>query len=376
MGKSRYVVCEVKGELPVYNRKRTFTTLKVVTSVVESEFKGRKYLWWGGETHYGEVGRFKAPTGAIVRFEHVSGSSKHTYYHYIAYFRVVEGVRKTIELENLAGSDKLKLDVVNLEPIGRPDMVVLETDYLNEGYELSRSRRDDNLLAYYALRLFRESSEPRTTAVSMKEEARKDEVLSELKALAEELESEEEEGVEEVKVTKEDIYKYLESRGLVPVRLVTFDLPTEYRGARTEYDKTEDGRVREVKVFSVDPTRYRSLRRKFYAVLERCAFKTTAGWVLRGDADVSELNKVISELNKLAGESRNVWVIEAYMPRDYVINQLEQYIMSRELALKDIEGKLKLEKLKESERKRLERRLSELEEVVRKLREELKRIKS
>lgn len=204
-------------------------------------------------------------------------------------------------------------------------------------------------------------------------ETKKSKILEKLERLAEELEEEEKE--EKVEVTKEDVYRYLESKGLVPVKLVTFDLPTEYKGARTTYEKSEDGKVIEKKTFSVDPTRYRSLRRKFYAVLERGAFKTTAGWILTSRANLKELNNTISELNKLAGTSRNIWIIETYMPKDYVENQLEQYIKSRELALKEIEQKLQLEKLKESQKKRLQRRLEELSEVVKALREELRRLR-
>jgi len=198
-------------------------------------------------------------------------------------------------------------------------------------------------------------------------------VIEELEKLAEELEEEEEES--KVEVTKEDILKYLETKGLMPVKLVTFDLPTEYKGAKTEYEKTQDGKVIEKKTFSVDPTIYRTLRRKFYALLERMAFKTTAGWVLTSRADLKELNKVIAELNKLAGTSRNIWIIETYMPKDYVEHQLEQYIKEREMSLKDIVNKLQLEKLKESQRKQLQRRLEELTDIIKNLKEELRRLR-
>ena len=242
----------------------------------------------------------------------------------------------------------------------------------NDGYAISKTKSELNELAYIALKFTGIKPEEK------KEEEEKSvfsETVAKLEKLAKELEEEEEEAKEEAKVTKEDVYRYLESKGLVPVKLVTFDLPTEYKGARTEYEKTQDGKVIEKKTFTVDPTKYRSLRRKFYYVLERSAFKTTAGWVLTSRANLKELNNIISELNKLAGTYRNIWIIETYMPKDYVEHQLEQYIRSRELALKEIEQKLQLEKLKESQKKQLQRRLEELSEVVKALREELRKLR-
>jgi len=122
LGRERFVVCGVRGELPVHNPKMTSTVINVVTSVVESEFEGRRYLWWRGETHYGRTERFNAPVGALVRFEHSSGSGRHTYYRYVAYFIVREGARRVVELENLAAGgrpeEKLVLELENLEPVG------------------------------------------------------------------------------------------------------------------------------------------------------------------------------------------------------------------------------------------------------------------
>ena len=230
-----------------------------------------------------------------------------------------------------------------------------------------------------------------TTTKEAKKDVTYSEIISKLKKLEEELEKEVEAPKKEVKkevketkeeveeekvvVTKEDIVEYLRREGLVQVRLVTFDLPSEYKGAKTTYEKGDNGEIREIKVFTSDPTVYRTLRRKFYRILERLAFKSTAGWILRSNADVKELNDVIAELNKLAGTKRNIWIIETYMPRDYIVNQLERYIMEREMSLKDIQNKLQLEKLKRSQKKQLQKRLEEIEDIIKSLKKELEKLK-
>ena len=63
------------------------------------------------------------------------------------------------------------------------------------------------------------------------------------------------------------------------------------------------------------------------------------------------------------------------MPRDYIINQLERYIMEREMSLKDIQNKLQLEKLKRSQKKQLQKRLEEIEDIIKSLKKELEKLK-
>ena len=346
------------------------SVVHIYTSPKVSEFKVkdevRKYIWCK-DIIIGRYEGFKKalPEGEVVGIYVMARESRKHSKEVMVIGRVEEGKtfdHKYVKINNINVLKEINLN--NLEEI--------RAEILNAGF--STTKRDyfkelNNIAGYYIMK----------AKEDMKEEEEEKSVFSEtvakLEKLAKELEEEEEEKEEKVEVTKEDIYEYLRTKGLVPVKLVTFDLPTEYKGAKTTYEKDESGKVREVKVFSVDPTKYRSLRRKFYYVLERSAFKTTAGWVLTSRANLKELNNIISELNKLAGTYRNIWIIETYMPKDYVEHQLEQYIRSRELALKEIEQKLQLEKLKESQKKQLQRRLEELSEVVKALREELRKLR-
>ena len=342
------------------------SVVHIYTSPKVSEFKVkdevRKYIWCK-DIIIGRYENFKKalPEGEVVGIYVMARVSRKHSKEVMVIGRVEESMtfdHKYVKINNINVLREINLN--NLEEI--------RAEILNDGFSTTKKdyfKELNNIAGYYIMKVKKEEEEKSVFS----------ETVAKLEKLAKELEEEEEEAKEEAKVTKEDVYRYLESKGLVPVKLVTFDLPTEYKGARTEYEKTQDGKVIEKKTFTVDPTKYRSLRRKFYYVLERMAYKTTMGWVLTSKANMKQLNEVINELNKLAGESRNIWVIETYVPRDYIVRQLESYIMSRELALKDIESKLQLEKLKESQKKQLQRRLEELSDVIKTLKEELRKLR-
>lgn len=380
---SKYLPIELPN-FPISNPKATVLTIESAVAIYVTEFKGRKYLW------YRSAGKKSLPEGALVYVWYRTGSHKHASFRFEAIFMVKEG-SFTTEITNEVDGSKEVFEFKNLKlvkEITTKDWDSIEAEYLTNGYSLSRYKKDKNLLAYLFLKTFKQVTK------ETKKEAEKDvtysEIISKLKELEEELEKEvetpkkevkeeevkeEEEEEEKVVISKNEVIDYLKREGLVQVKLVTFDLPSEYKGAKTTYEKTEDGKVREVKVFSNDPTVYRTLRRKFYRILERSAFKSTAGWILRSNANVKELNDVIAELNKLAGTKRNIWIIETYMPKDYVVHQLEQYIKERELALQDIQNKLQLEKLKKSQKKQLEKRLEEIEDIIKSLKKELEKLK-
>jgi len=168
----------------------------------------------------------------------------------------------------------------------------------------------------------------------------------------------------EVKLTEKDIEKFIAKQGLVKTRIITFDLPTEYKGAKTQYHKNGQGQIQEIKTFANDPTKFRSLRRKFYMILEKSAIRTTMGWILYNTSKLGELNKIIDELNKLSGTSRNIWIIEVYVPKHYVIEQIDRYIYQKKMNIEELKKKLQLQTLKKAEIKRIKKEIEQMEEII------------
>ena len=161
-------------------------------------------------------------------------------------------------------------------------------------------------------------------------------------------------------------------QGLEKVRLIVFKIPTEYMGSKTVYEETPEGIV-EKKFLKIDPSKARSLRKKFYDVLHRNAYKIYDMWALRSDADLDEINKVAEEINRTFGVERSVTIVDTYMPRDYVVNALKEYINERKMRYKDVEDKLsKIETARE--KRELMRELEELEREINALEQELKKI--
>ena len=176
------------------------------------------------------------------------------------------------------------------------------------------------------------------------------------------------------RVTPEDIARAMAGLGYKRVRLVVFDLPTEFKGAETVYSK-EGGKYVEKKIFSVDPAKYRTLRKKFYTILHRIAYRTPSGWVMfenPSKTDLDELNAVIKALNDLAGTKRTVWIIETYMPRKELVEWLRTYIAQRKANLAEIKRKLEENIEKKTIAKRLRKQFNQLIEEIQRLEQELK----
>jgi hypothetical protein len=161
-------------------------------------------------------------------------------------------------------------------------------------------------------------------------------------------------------------------QGLEKVRLIVFKIPTEYMGSKTVYEETPEGIV-EKKILKIDPSKARSLRKKFYDVLHRNAYKIYDMWALRSDANLDEINKVAEEINRTFGVERSVTIVDTYMPRDYVVNALKEYINERKMRYKEVEDKLtKIETARE--KRELMRELEELEREINALEQELKKL--
>lgn len=147
------------------------------------------------------------------------------------------------------------------------------------------------------------------------------------------------------------------------VRLVVFDLPTEYRLAKNEF-VNDGGVVRQVITFSGDPKEYRNLRVQFYDELNKCAFRTKMGWVLFRDPP-PKLSEIMRRLNQLAGTQRTVEIIEVLAPRLWLKQELADYVNVLKIRLDDVKEKLADAAIKEATRRALEKKKEIIESVIR-----------
>jgi hypothetical protein len=165
--------------------------------------------------------------------------------------------------------------------------------------------------------------------------------------------------------------------GYVKAKIIDFDLPTEYLGGRTTtvLEEAEDGegkRAVTVEKKEVRIPQLRTLRRKFYKVLEKLAFKASGLWVLMHDVsedELKELNEVMAEINSILARrglpARTVNIIEAYLPEQWVKVKLAEYI---EHVMSELEARKAVEK----KTKDVLREIQRLEELLKRLVKEQK----
>jgi hypothetical protein len=171
--------------------------------------------------------------------------------------------------------------------------------------------------------------------------------------------------------------------GYVKVRIVSFDLPTEYLGGRTRTDLEEEeggeegggGEKRTILVErkEVRIPQLRSIRRKFYNVLKKIAFKASGLWILVHDvtdAELAELNNVMKEIGETLAKhgipmTRSVELVDVYVPEKWVKTKLAEYI---EHVMSELEAK----KVAERKTREVLREIQRLEELLKRLMKEQK----
>ena len=175
--------------------------------------------------------------------------------------------------------------------------------------------------------------------------------------------------------------RWIKEKGLIPATLVVFDLPSEYRGAKTKVKKVGDG-YEEVRELRADMTKFRTLRSLFYKELRKVAWRSTTGWVMMQyvrKPDLDALNGIVEKLNELAGfekgEERVVEFIQVFLPRHYVINQLKKYIAEKKASFEEFKRKAEEVKEKRTQYKRLVAAMEEVKEIIKDLEAELKYLK-
>ena len=199
-----------------------------------------------------------------------------------------------------------------------------------------------------------------------KEEGSSDEEISEEEVLAkwsgvggvsivEEKREEEEETKEEkeerIEITKEEIEKIILAHGLRKVKIVVFELPSEYKGAEVKFDASNRHAIIKFSE-NVDITKIRTLRRQFYRVLRKYAWRSLIGWVLFRNADMNKLNNIISALNKELGTERAIYVVESYFPAETLVEWISTYIAEVKMKIEEVQQKIeeKAEVLRVKER--------------------------
>ena len=253
----------------------------------------------------------------------------------------------------------------------------------------------DEIVNFIRNAFFKVMSTQETTQEVTEEEASSDEV-SEEEALAgweevsgvpvmeeetkeeekvEEEEKTEEEKEERVKVTEEEIEKIVMKHGLMKVKLVVFNLPSEYKGSRVQFDMTNRHAIIR---FSdeIDITKIRTLRRAFYRILNEMAWKSLVGWVLMRDANMARLNEVIKALNEELKTERAIYIVESYFPRKVLEEWLADYIVEVKMRIDEIKQKIeeKAEELKTV--RRLKSELKKMEELLKRLENEMRLLQS
>jgi len=175
---------------------------------------------------------------------------------------------------------------------------------------------------------------------------------------------------------KIDLEKIAYQKGLLKVRLISFSLPTEYKGAKSKIIKSGDTIV-EQKVL-VNPNKIRSLRRQFYYYLKRNAWKTLGFWIFFSEVDQKDLKKIndiLKALNSLTRESRVFNILEAYFPASQLEQMLSEYIREITNRKQELIQKLQEEYEKGKEIRAIQNELERTEALLNQLYKEMKKIK-
>jgi|GEM_PF-5195743 DNA repair exonuclease SbcCD ATPase subunit len=160
----------------------------------------------------------------------------------------------------------------------------------------------------------------------------------------------------------------------IRVKVVISILPSEYSHGKMIQERVgisiSEQRILRGKFAS----KLRSLRKKLNEILHMEAYRVYDLWILKHNADLSKIEEFINEahkeISKLYPRIKRpiVTVVDAYVPRDVLLNGLRQYIEERKNVLEECKNKLKTTRKKRG----LYRSLQELQREIESLEEELK----
>ena len=150
--------------------------------------------------------------------------------------------------------------------------------------------------------------------------------------------------------------------GLIPVKTVISRMPTEY--------------IREVRDKPEVVSKLRTIRKKFYDQLHDYAYKAYEHWVLFHDAYSDAVLKLIDdlhgELESLGFTGKYIWLLDTWLPREYIVEGLREYLEERrELYKKLLKEEQEAKTLTTRRKREIERDKAKLEKEIKKLEREL-----
>jgi hypothetical protein len=158
------IPCAIKGEYFVYNPQYSTKKAVIYTGLEVKPYGPKRYLC-ANKAPVHSLPYFTAPEGAVVRFEYETGSAKHTYHQFVAYFLVRREMRASLRFGE--GREVSVLETENLENLPIPDkkaLAEIEAEILNQGLELSKYD-PVKVLYYYFNRHLKKAEEPSSALI-------------------------------------------------------------------------------------------------------------------------------------------------------------------------------------------------------------------
>jgi len=171
----------------------------------------------------------------------------------------------------------------------------------------------------------------------------------------------------------EKIARSVISKSIIKKQVLVFDLPSEYLGSKTKTDGKK-----EITTFAkgIKVSKIRTMRKLFYNLLHRVAYKSLIGWVCY--ENISEqlwnaVNDVMREYNKLFSNSSNtIKIVEVYIPRDFLEETVKENIRKLTLNYQELQRKIAEAQEDYKKLKRLLNQSKQVEEELKKLENELR----
>jgi len=171
----------------------------------------------------------------------------------------------------------------------------------------------------------------------------------------------------------EKIAKSVISKSIVRKQVLVFDLPSEYIGSKTKTDGKK-----EITTFAkgIKVSKIRTMRKLFYNLLHKVAYKSLIGWVCYEDVPKvlwDAVNDVMREYNKLFQNSSNtIKIVELYVPSDFLEETVKENIKKLTLNYQEIQRKIAEAQEDYKKLKRLLNQSKQVEEELKKLENELR----
>jgi len=389
----------IEANFPVANRKATSYVIYVYTGLGLYQGKKGVYLvarkWRNANT---------APVGAILYIDYSTGSHKHTYNHYTQFFVVAPVGERKIILKDRKGNQDIEAKILNLVPLDEmPEEVKreIEAEILNRKWLPSEYDPVKQLYYYWIRQRVHEKAmveEEEATAVGVEKEQEQQQQpqqapqpqisLEEIKP--QELEVEIPETPQSPQSQSQPQQQTLPmeveleatpttptpqpiptptKQELVKIYLLAMRLPTKHLLMQSEYERDNNGVLREVRRWDAKTaqiaSRVEGVRRTAYERLSRvfCHVEEYGTWIAVTEDAVREAQEtskyVIEELKKLGIDKikdinveamYGIRVIPIYLEPEEARNLLSAAIRHLSWDVEELERKIEDAKKYESKK--------------------------